>query len=441
MPGPIKFTIQDIQPIMDSLIRFVNSIDTYREAVQYINQNITRPDSTYFRVLVNDGLKRKDKKYHSKTDFKIDTGINNTMLKSVLSSGGTPLKPTPSPKRYHICADYFGVRVFMFPTPKNQSKNCRAIYNGNLIFQSNIKTDKPLEDYLMENPIVMGDLVQKASWAIGYYKQKPNMYQKDMDAHLVNMEKISLISKTQTIRNVPFMQTIEHLRQFLFDILITHHTPQIALTSEDARQYLKANKDEIFNKAEQFGYIPDAQKMIKYQDLRDKLAHPDEFYFIGGPQLPEDCSEIVSDFEGVLTSLLHGDNIKILAVNTEKDEPLIQKALAQFPDENLFNNINAYQLINQLDTTQTLLGAYTLPTRANGKPLTGRKKLEALNTLGILSQGNVTDLTNLTLTRNGFAHGSVSSSPTQQLQEANLKTHAILNAIIQHQKDRDQYMR
>lgn len=441
MPSPIKFTVQDIQPIMESMIRFVNSIDAYQGAIQYINQNITKPDTTYFKVLVNDGLKRKDKKHHSKTDFRIDTGINNSMLKSILSSGRKTLTPTPSPRCRHISADYFGIRVFMFPTPKNQAKNCRAVYNDNLIFQSNIKTDKSLEEYLMENPIVMGDLVQKASWAIGYYRQKPNMYQKDMDAHLVNMEKISLISKTQTIRNIPFMQTIEHLRQFLFDVLITHHTPQIALTPEDARQHLKANKDDIFTKAEQFGYIPDAQKMIKYQNLRDQLAHPDDLHFIGGPQLPENCSEIISDFEGILTSLLQGDNIKILAVDAEKNTDLVQKSLVQLPDENLFNNVNAYQLINQLDTAQTLLGSYTLPTRTNGKPLTGRKKLEALNTLGVLSQNDVTKLEEVTLTRNGFAHGSLCAIDSEQLQTANRKTHAVLQHIVQHQKDRHQFTR
>lgn len=288
---------------------------------------------------------------------------------------------------------------------------------------------------------ILGDLVQKASWAISYYKANPKCYQNDMDKFLVNMEKINLIDKTKTIRNIPFMQTMEHLRQFLFDTLIAHHTFQIASTTEDAKKHLKANKADIFTLAEQFGYIPNAQKMIKYQKLRDDLAHPDSTHYVGGARLPDDCTEIKEDFEAVLTTLLQGQNIKIMAIDSDQTAT-IRKALAQMPDdENIFSNAPAYQLIDQLDTVQNLFKIYTLPTRPNGKSLTGKKKLEALNTLGVLSQNDVMTLEQAITTRNNFAHGSVSSLPAPDILKNNKNVHTILRNITQYQRDRDQYLR
>ncbi|MBO7257519.1 MAG: hypothetical protein J6V11_01100, partial [Alphaproteobacteria bacterium] len=351
--------------------------------------------------------------------------------------GPKKLAPTPSPKTHHIAADYFGARVFIFPNNRVRSKNCCAFYNGNLIFKSHIKTDKPLEEFLMENPIILGDLIQKASWAISYYKSTPNMYQKDMDTLLINMEKIKLIDKTRTIRNIPFIQTMENLRQFLFDTLISHHTNQIASTTEDAKQILKSDKNKIFTMAEQLGYIPDAQKMIKYHNLRDSLAHPDDTKHFGGPQLPDNCAQIKEDFEAILTSLLHGQNIKILPIDTEK-APIPQGTLMQISEMDSFNNVYAYQLIDQLDIVQNSLKIYTLPTRANGKSLTGRKKLEALNTLGVLSQSDIDTLEKATKTRNDFAHGGLSSLPTDELFESNRNVHTVLRNIAQYHQERNQ---
>ena len=90
-----------------------------------------------------------------------------------------------------------------------------------------------------------------------------------------------------TLRHIPFIQATEKLRQFLFNTIINHHwqqvfttqndtnkTPVFATTVEDAKNMLKKDKNKIFEFAQSLGYIPDAQKMIKYQKARDILSHP-----------------------------------------------------------------------------------------------------------------------------------------------------------------------
>ena len=439
MPSPIKFTPQDIQPIMESIVQFANSIDTFETLLLGI-QHMTNPyQGNFFEVLVNDGVKRQDKKYHAKKHFQVSTGINASMLKSMLVKPNF-IKETPIPNCQHIGVDFWGVRVFLFPNDKVRSKECCAFYNQNLIFKSNIKTDKPLQEYLLAHPEVLTELAKKVAWSVPYYSKNPTIYQKDMDAFLLNMEKINKSHHARMVLNLPFMQVMERLRQFLFDTLITHHASQIAPTIEGAKQVLKSDKNKIFTVAEQLGYIPDAQKMIAYHSLRDKLAHPDSMKHIGGPRLPDNCTQIKEDFESVLTSLLHGQNIKILSIDTEKT-PIPQETLMQTSVGDMLDNIDAYHLIEQLDFASNLLKIYTLPTRPNGKVVSGEKKLKALNAQGVLSEDDVDVLGEVTQTRNDFAHGNVSSVPSEALQKSNHDVQVVLQSIVTYQRERHQRSR
>ena len=92
------------------------------------------------------------------------------------------------------------------------------------------------------------------------------------------------------------MDNIEDLRKILFNHLVSEQWQGISKThsfklflsknnlknngshQESVKRYLKKQKNSIYILAEQYGYIRNASRLLRYQRLRDSVRHPDEVH-------------------------------------------------------------------------------------------------------------------------------------------------------------------
>ena len=117
------------------------------------------------------------------------------------------------------------------------------------------------------------------------------------------------------------MDNIEDLRKILFNHLVTEqwqtisktHSFKLFLTKheikgkgslqENVKRYLKKQKNNIYILGEQYGYIHNSSRLLRYQRLRDSVRHPDEVHMAHIAP-----TKIYEDFKKALPMLNHDIN-------------------------------------------------------------------------------------------------------------------------------------
>lgn len=437
MPSPIKFNPTDLQDIITPLTRFVSLVHACTEILPQIDKDFIKKQTNHFNVLINDGVKRKDRKFNPKTDMLGGIEYSNTLVLNALKAGENlaDIKKNLADqmqKGGYINGEYKGFPLEFFPSPNQKAKNCRIFIANNLIIQSDIQSSQPVMDFMRSHPEYAKEMMQKTALATIYAQKNPSCTQKDMDNFLLQHKQEILRQKTLNILHIPFIQLMENLRKFLFNTLISKHALQIASDEEAAKTLLKGDKDSIYTWAEQLGYIPDASLLIKYQHTRDRLAHPDQHKQTEGSTIANDATHIIQGFEHMLTHLMHGKNLKFSIVEAQNapQTPLIQMPLHIDADD-----VNAYALMADLDTLDTLFKDYTLPKKANGKKVSGRKKLESLATLGVIAQSDVPTLESAIKARNEYAHGHLNPPSKATIVSSQAFVSNLLNTVSDHHQN------
>lgn len=447
MTSPIKFTTTDLKEIIEPLSQFATSLYTCDQIASEIDDNFIRKQPHFFDVLVNDGISKKERKFKSKTDFVGGIDYSNTLIANAVRAGESFDEAQKNLAAQiqsggYLHGDYKNFHSEFFPHNKQKAKNCRVFVTNNLIIKSNIKSNDTIVDFMHNNPECAKEMIRKTTLGMVFAIQNPNCTQKQMDAFIVNQEKQGAIKCLMTLRYIPFIQATEKLRQFLFDTIINHHWQQVystqndanqmptfATSVEDAKSILKKDKNKIFELAQKFGYIPDAQKMIKHQKARDVLAHP-TLSLSNEVSLPYNIQSILNDFEDVLTYLTHGKKLKFGIVNQEdlaNITPLVQQPLTVFEDD-----ISAYALVKDADILTTLFKDYHIPKGSNGKPLKPKKQLEALAALGVIAQTDVDTLDAAIKNRNEFAHANLTPQSRSDAEANRAVTSDILHNVRNH---------
>ncbi|MBR5130660.1 MAG: hypothetical protein IKV03_05500 [Alphaproteobacteria bacterium] len=451
MASPIKFTTSDLKDITEPLVQFATSLYTCDKLMSEIDDDFIRKQPHFFDVLVNDGISKKERKFNTKTDFVGGIDYSNTLLANAIRAGESFDEAQKNLAAQiqsggYLHGDYKNFHSEFFPHHKQKAKNCRVVVTNNLIIKSNIKSNDTIMDFMRTNPECAKEMIRKTTLGMIFAISNPNCTQKQMNAFIVDQEKQGAIKHLMTLRHIPFIQATEKLRQFLFDTIINHHwqqvyttqndanqTPVFATTAEEAKNMLKKDKNKIFELAQNIGYIPDAQKMIKYQNARDYLSHP-TLSLSNEVSLPKNAQPILNDFEDVLTHLTHGKKLKFGIVNQEditNASPLVQQPLTVFADD-----ISAYALIKDADMLTTLFKDYQIPKGANGKPLKPKKQLEALAALGIIAQTDIDALDTAIKNRNDFAHARLTPQSRSDAETNRIVTTDILYNVRNHHYNR-----
>lgn len=447
MTSPIKFTTTDLKDIIEPLVQFATSLYTCDQIASEIDDDFILKQPHFFDVLVNDGISKKERKFNPKTDFVGGIDYSNTLLANAIRAGESfadAQKNLASQIQSggYLHGDYKNFHSEFFPHHKQKAKNCRVVVTNNLIIKSNIKSKDTIMDFMRAHPECAKEIIRKTTLGMVFAISHPNCTQKQMNTFIVEQEKQAAIKCLMTLRHIPFIQATEKLRQFLFNTIINHHwqqvhttqndtnqTPIFATTVEEAKNILKKDKNKIYELAQNFGYIPDAQKMIKYQKARDVLSHP-TLSLSNEASLPQNAQSILNDFEDILTHLTHGKKLKFGIVNQEdlaNATPLMQHPLTVFSDD-----ISAYALVKDADMLTTLFKDYQIPKDANGKQLKPKKQLKALAALGVISQTDVDSLDAAIKNRNDFAHARLTPQSRTDAEINRSITSDILYNVCDH---------
>ena len=427
MINPIPFSVQEIFPVVDSGLKFIESVFECEKKLSQFNDDYVKKQPQYFTVQTTTGLMTSEQKFNPQTDFK--GGID---IASALFANGMCFDNLDFAQNYRengldlsnkdcLCGDYASYTVEFFPNKNTKVQNSRAFIHKNLILKTMVRSDKTVGQYAKENPEFAKELFRKTVISTLYAQHtQGNHSQQEMDEIIFKHEKQALYSQILNIRNIPFIQTIENIRSFLYNTLITRHYQQIATTKEEAKKILKTNKNSIYIWSERLGYAPDAEFLITCQCIRNHLAHPEQSCF----SLTENIGNIMSGLHSFLKNLLQSKKFNFYI---DKEAPKLT-SIQKTPQ----NYIDDYILMEQVGRLQQLFNEYKIPSKTNGKTLTGRKQLDALAMQGVISQEDIPLLESAIKTRNQFAHGHSCAQEQPNTTAIRIATATILNNTMNH---------
>ena len=127
----------------------------------------------------------------------------------------------------------------------------------------------------------------------------------------------------------------EITRNTLYNILTEHNWDRFATTKNQAKEILKQNKMLIYQYAQDFGYINNAQRLIYHQKNRDTLAHPGK-YIDRMSVVKRDTYETIIDFTNVIRNLTKTNFIVGICTNPKDSRPEINI----WPDVAKYYDIN-----------------------------------------------------------------------------------------------------
>ena len=435
MQNPIKVAVQEVYPIVNSTIQLLESIWSCQKKLPTIDEDYVQKIPHYFSILTNDGLTPDEKIFNPQTDFKGGIDIASLLFADNMCWDNVDLGQDYRSMDFDLsdkkclCGDYWNYRVEFFPRQETKVLNARAFITHDLILKTTVQSDKTVWEYAQNNPDFTNELIRKTCWATLYAKQTQGSHtQSEMDAFILEQEKKHLYHQTLSGLNIPFIQLIETIRPFLFNILVKHHTSHISNTEENTKKILMSDKNKIYTWAEKFGYIPNAKIFIDCQHIRDNLAHPEEFHHTGNLRLINKLQHITKELHPFLINLLQSEKF-IFYFNPSITNNTFTQSI---PTK---NNIDAYAFSEQLSNLQNILKDYKLTPQTKQKKLNGHKKLEALATLGVIAQKDIPVLENAIKLRNDFMHGRTSPHDQQKLKNTHIATANILNNAINHHQN------
>ena len=425
MTNPASFSVQEIFPVVDSSSKFIESVFECEKKLSQFNDDYVKKQPQYFTVHTTNGLMAAEQKFNPKTDFK--GGID---IASALFANGMCFDDLDFAQNYRengfdlsdkdrLCGDYSSYTVEFFPNKNTKVQNSRAFINKDLILKTTVKSDKTVGEYAKSNPNFTKELFRKTVISTLYTQQtQGNHSQQEMNEIIFKYEKQELYSQILNIRNIPFIQTVENIRSFLYNTLVNRHSKQIAKTQEEAKKTLRENKNNIYIWSEKLGYVPNAEFLIVCQCIRDNLAHPEQSCF----SLTQNIGDIMGGLCSFLKNLLQNKKFHFYI---DKDAPKLTSDTKTPQDY-----IDDYALMEQVARLQQLFNGYKTPSKTNGQKLTGKKQLEALATQGVILPTDIPLLENAIKTRNQFAHGRACTQTN--MAAIRIATANILNNTIDH---------
>lgn len=456
MPSPIQFTQNDVSNIINAFGELKNSHFLFQKIAptidnKFIQEKILKKQN-HFQILINDGLSQQDK-IAKETDCLCGIDFcENAILRIQKNEGLSYEQALNQLKEDFKDKILIYLKFFQFDIecwgPKNVPMDqFRTFLTSHIVIKSNIQSNQNYTTYFEQNPTAAHELARKIFIITSFaFEGKETSTQKQFNAYQLNFEKQWLLAQIKEIEKIPFIHLVEHTRNFLFNALIQNHALDLASSVEDARKLLKENKDLIFKTAEQYHYINNADKMIKWHQLRDELGHPERVE--QKTPFPQDLSEIFKDFRNVLNNLLHTKNIQIEISHNNRSVSDIQDELlkkyhkpfqvlnekdATIKLKSVPDMMAGYGLIKSMDALEKMCETIQLPLKSNGKEISGRKKWDYLGTINFFDKKNIPLIEENNKYRNEIAHGTSNALTYQEIEKRRIAFNKMINDIIERQ--------
>ncbi len=414
MFSPIRFNQTDVETIMISLMKMhaqqnIANLLAKKLTPHTIKKTLKRYEP--FEIKVNDGLKGSEKEFNPNTDFICGPDLFEREILYMIQSGISKDEAEKIILERQNNYDNFQILTqdgtYTFIGPKGHPTNKSRIWiMPNLVLLPREKDGTPLLNYVGDNSQKRMILIQNILWAAhAFVHSKGHISQKAMDDFIINNHKKMCLDNLNKIWQIPFCHLVEHTRQFLVDVLVNHHALQIAPTSEEAKKHLRDNKEDIFRLSEQFGYIPNAQKMIDYMELRNQIMHP--FQEKQTLIFPSDSYQIQRDFLDLVGCLTHNPYL-VIGQNLSKtldSTPVFSYDAKTIHDK--FNHlIHAGLLSRRMDLLDSIFKEYEPDNLPKNRKKARQMQQQALVNAGLLDTQDLPLLQANTLSRNETAHGT-----------------------------------
>ena len=456
MPSPIKFKQEDVKPmieavgelrkqqyVFDGLLPSMTEEKIKSEIIDKQNNftaHLNNPDEKTIPTLGGiDFAENAILRLMKKSGIDVDTATKDF----IESSNKCGIRC--------LYLDFYKWNIEIWGPKGIPANQFRVNLGCGLSVDSNLKTSEPIEQILLNDSSLSFELAKKIFmlevYAVAQNGEKEKLSQKGYDDFQLKFERLIYTDQLQDILKLPFVHLVEHTRQFLISTLIKNDWSKIASQKQDAMELLKKNKNLIYKKAEEFGYIPNADKLIKYQNMRDELEHPIQLE--QKHLFPTDTQEICNDFSAVLTSLLHAKNLKIDFVHPNETEEDVKRRISQKYNKNFnliwemesdfsINVISAYHLVKKMDLFHSISSQYQFPL-SNGKKMKEIDKLNYLSQQGLMKSSDVINLEGYLKNRNKVSHGQSNSQIYEDIEKQRKKMNCLIDKIFikHHQKSRE----
>ncbi len=414
MFSPIRFNQTDVESIMISIMKLhaqqnMANLLEKKLTPHTIKKTLKRYEP--FEIKVNDGLKGAEKEFNPNTDFICAPNLFEREILYMIQSG---ISKDEAEKiildRQNNCDTIQIIMqetAYTFIGPKNlPMTKCRIWVMPNLLLIPREKSEDTFPKYIGDNLEKRMILIQNILWAVeAFINSNQRISQKALDDIIIhNHKKMSLDNLNKTMF-IPFCHLVEHTRQFLVDVLVKHHALQIASTPEEVKKHLRDNKEDIFRLSEQFGYIPNAQKMIDYMELRNQIMHP--YQEKQTLVFPPNSYQIQRDFLDMVSCLTHNPYL-IIGQNLSKtldSTPVFSYDAKTIHDK--FNHLmQAGLLFRRMDLLDSIFKEYEPDNPPKNRKKARQMQQQALINAGLLDNQDLPLLQANTLNRNETAHGT-----------------------------------
>ena len=440
MPSPIRFNHTDVESIMIPLMKLhaqQNIANLLKEKLtpHYIKKTLRRYEP--FKIRVNDGLKTNEKEYNPNTDFICGPNLFEREILYMIQNGISKDDAEKIILNRQSTHDHMQIimqdTAYTFVGPKGCPLSQSRIWIApNLVLTPQEKNTDSLVKYISDNPEKRMILIQNILWAVNaFIASNGCISQKAMDDLIVHNHKQMGLSNLNKVLTIPFCHLVENTRQFLVDVLINHHSAQIAPSPEATMKHLRDKKEDIFLLAEQYGYIPNAQKMIDYMELRNQIMHP--FQEQQTMSFPADSYQIQRDFLDLVGCLTHNPYL-VIGRNLEKSQdatPVFSYDASIIHDK--FNHLmHAGLLSRRMDLLDGIFKEYEPDNLPKNRKKARQMQQQALVDAGLLDTQDLPILQANTLSRNETAHGTSDTTTYTNIINSREQMNRLEDKIVSH---------
>ncbi|MBQ9090035.1 MAG: hypothetical protein IJY58_03200 [Alphaproteobacteria bacterium] len=447
MKSPILFELSEIKDLFDAFKEFLRTKGVYEEHLDHLKMY----DTSFFRLVI--------KSNQTKKRFKLRK--HDLLGKSRIGVEQGYSRPTDQKVRfYHVWGQNNDVASLTPVQIRFKNRYINVLGNVNQLFKDvriflspealiQAKTDDvtPFNEVPVKNPHAIEELVYLAETYDEFVSQyQGKKTQENFNIYFKNQFLVNVLSPyfRQSMAE-PIIKIMEQTRRLLSETLLKHFRPDILARQSElndtlpAENFLKNNKDEIFEIAQRVGVIENAQKLIQLHQLRDRLSHPDinMDVLVDVPSCVNDIYETILSLIRRITTTKNLSVKKVPSLMTVDDVRFVIDVVNNcsikdcIPIVEKNKDIETPTLIHAMQCLDIAFQSINI-VDSNGKPLKGKKQCQWLVDEGIISDTDKQDYETAKTLRNTVCHGNATPQTHTDIVASNTISQQLTQKIIQN---------
>ena len=449
MKSPVLFTLLEIKELYEAFKEFVRTKGFYEECLE----RLKKYETSIFKLVIKNNKTSKMFRIR-KNDFigKSSAGLQNDFFNQKREDIHFYRAWVRNNKHIKLSSTQIRHKnryINLVGDTDQSIKNTRIFLSLDALIVSKTDDKTSLKDAVTTKEQPAEELVYLAQAYDEFVSNfKGAKTQENFNSYFKNQYLPKVISPyhRQSMAE-PIIKIMELTRELLCDTLLKHFRTKIIEKqtklgdTNSPEDFLKNNKNKIFEIAQEVNLVDDAQQLIKFHDLRNNLAHPDTNMdvYVDVPEYVDEIQDTIFNFIKHITSkknltiekvpdtlnlseidvveaLLNGQKIPDCIPIVEKDKDIETPAL-----------IHTMQCLDVAFKTAAPLGA-------NGKPIKGKKQRDWLKNQGMMADSDLPDYEMAKNLRNAICHGVATQQTYADIVASNSSSQKLTQKIIQNMR-------